>query len=167
MVRKRLREGMSTEVPPGPPPRPKDRRERSERRIWLTVVSRGGRSLDMWVREPESNGIEVRLPWSDKPYNWAIGEGEGAYDITFDEEHQVRRLTVYEGLPLAPIYIHKGNWKAVADMAAEVQTYINNVALEKAAALKETEQGFPSWGYAMLIMAILTSAVAIVSMVLG
>lgn len=154
-------------TPPGPPRRPQDARKRRANRIWLTLVGRGGRSWDSWIPDPTGNGIEVKPPWSEKVENFAVGEGEGAYDISFDEEHRRRRLTVYEGMPLAPIYIKKGNWKAVSDMASEVQTYINNVGLEMAARIKQTEEPFPRWGVAMLIMAGMTTAVAIGSMIIG
>ena len=157
----------SRDGPPGPPMRPKQASERRARRIWLTVVGRGGRSWDSWIADPQGNGITVKPPWNEHEEQFAVGQGEGAYDIAFDEEHKTRRLTVYEGMPLAPVYINKGNWKEVGDMAAEVRTYINNVALEMAAKIKHTEEPFPRWGLAMLIMAGMTTAVAIISTVMG
>lgn len=152
---------------PSPPTRPKKKRERAAKRVWLTVVGRGGRSWDTWIADPTGNGIVVTPPWSEHEENFAVGQGEGAYDISFDEEHGMRRLTVYEGMPMAPLYINKGNWKAVADMAAENQVYINNVALEMAARIKETEEPFPRWGLAVILMAAMTTATAITSIIAG
>ncbi len=158
---------MADEKTPSPPTRPKKKRERAAKRIWLTVVGRGGRSWDSWIADPQGNGIVVKPPWSELEEKFAVGQGERAYDISFDEEYRTRRLTVYEGMPLAPVYINKGNWKAVSDMAAEVQQYINNVALEMAAKFKHTEEPFARWGLAMLLMAGMMFVLGLVVTIMG
>lgn len=158
-------EGGKRRKTPGPPPRPKKAKVRAERRIWLTLVGRGGRSWDSWIADPTGTGIKVTPPWSEKEENFYVGESEGAYDISFDEEHEVRRLTVYEGMPKAPVYIQKGAWKETADMTAETQTFINNLELERAAEIQEAGDVFPRWGLAVIAMAAMTAAVAIVGFV--
>ncbi len=151
---------------PGPPRRPRDRRERAAKRIWATEIGRGGRSFDCWVEDPKGNvGISITPPWAEIEETFAVGEMEGAYDIFYDEAYGLRRLIVYEGMPTAPVALQKGNWQPSSDMAAETEAYIYNVEKEKAAQLADIEEPFPRWGYAMIVFGIMLTAVAILSMV--
>lgn len=170
------KEENEAEATPGPPPREKrtmmDRlrgyHPRLAKPVWMALVGRGGRSWDTWVPDPDGNSkIVVTPPWSEREQHFQVGEGEGAYDISLDEERQVRRVTVYEDMPLAPAWLEKGNWQSVADMAEGVQSFINTVMLERAAEIGATEEGIPPMAWMVFALGVISMAVLIVQAVFG
>ncbi len=158
---------------PKPPSRPRSARklikEKREKPIWLTVITKSNRAVDMWCKEPGALGLKLQLPWSEVPDIWAIGDQKGAYTITWDEEHQCRRLIVYEGLPIAPVYIQQGEWETMEEemMNAKTLNFINDASLQTAARLPETAEEIPKYVWLMFIMAIVGFAAGIVWAVLG
>ncbi len=122
---------------------------------------------DTWVEDPGSEGIDVAPPWDEKEQHFSVGEGEGAYDIYFDEEHGLRRLTVYEDLPLAPVHLEKGNWKSVADMSEAVKTWIENIRAQRMAEIQEATEGIPPMVWMLVIIAVVSSVSHVLAVALG
>ncbi len=153
---------------PGPPSRPRNRRERAAKRIWVTLVGRAGRAWDTWIEDPTGNGVKLTPPWDDREQHFKVGEGEGAYDIVFDEDRGTRRLpALYEDMPTAPVFLERGNWQSVEDMSEANESFIRNLDSQRTAELQEVGEGFPVWGWALVIIAIVSAVSHVLSVALG
>ncbi len=74
---------------------------------------------------------------------------------------------MYEDLPTAPMWLEKGNWQAVSDMAESVASYIKKVKAERMAEIQEAGEAFPAWGYALAAIAIISAISHAIASALG
>lgn len=163
----KLEERMQKSSTPGPPPRPKKKRARMERRIWATLYGKGDRAWSFWMKEPTATGVDITPPWDERAHHFLVGEGEGAYNISFDENYGVRRVALYEGFPIPPVWLTPGGWVAptMDEVEESLDSYITELEYQRAAEIEAAGEGWNQYVIMAIIMAVLTAAVSIVGFV--